>query len=57
MSRQVHVCEVLVIGAGPAGLVAAYRAAQSGKEVTVVDDNPDAGGSDLARGKTEVVVS
>ena len=44
MSRQVHVCEVLVVGAGPAGLVAAYRAAQSGKEVTVVDDNPDAGG-------------
>jgi Pyruvate/2-oxoglutarate dehydrogenase complex, dihydrolipoamide dehydrogenase (E3) component, and related enzymes len=44
MSRQVHVCECLVVGAGPAGLVAAYRAAQSGKEVTVVDDNPDAGG-------------
>src|SRR4030095_9382766 len=44
MSRRVHVCEILVVGAGPAGLVAAYRAAQSGKEVTVVDDNPDVGG-------------
>lgn len=38
-------CEVLVVGAGPAGLAAAYRAAQGGRRrVTVVDDNPDAGG-------------
>ena len=44
MSRHVHVCEVLVVGGGPAGLVAAYRAAQNGKKVTVVDDNPDVGG-------------
>ena len=44
MSRHVHVCEVLVVGGGPAGLVAAYRAAQNGKNVTVVDDNPDVGG-------------
>jgi D-hydroxyproline dehydrogenase subunit alpha len=38
------VCDVLVIGAGPAGLAAAWRAAQSGLRVTVVDDNPAAGG-------------
>ena len=36
--------DVLVIGAGPAGLAAAYRAAQAGLHVTVVDDNPAAGG-------------
>ena len=36
--------DVLVIGAGPAGLAAAYRAAESGLGVTVVDDNPAAGG-------------
>jgi NADPH-dependent 2,4-dienoyl-CoA reductase/sulfur reductase-like enzyme len=51
MTRQVHVCEILVVGAGPAGLVAAYRAAQSGKEVTVVDDNPDVGGQIWRREK------
>lgn len=36
--------EVLVVGAGPAGLAAAYRAAQAGRRVVVIDDNPDAGG-------------
>lgn len=36
--------DACVIGAGPAGLAAAYRAAQSGLSVTVVDDNPAAGG-------------
>ena len=39
-----HVCDVLVVGAGPAGLAAAWRAAQSGLRVVVVDDNPTAGG-------------
>src|ERR1051325_7506263 len=37
-------CEVVVVGAGPAGLAAAYRAAQAGLRVVVVDDNPAAGG-------------
>jgi len=32
--------EVLIIGAGPAGIAAAIRAAEFGKQVTVVDDNP-----------------
>ena len=36
--------DALVIGAGPAGLAAAWRAAQSGLRVCVVDDNPAAGG-------------
>jgi D-hydroxyproline dehydrogenase subunit alpha len=38
------VCDVLIVGAGPAGLAAAYRAAQNGQRVIVVDDNPAAGG-------------
>ena len=37
-------CDALVVGAGPAGLAAAYRAAKSGLRVAVVDDNPAAGG-------------
>jgi len=36
--------EVPVVGAGPAGLAAAYRAAQAGMRVVVIDDNPAAGG-------------
>lgn len=37
-------CDVLIIGAGPAGLAAAFRSAQKGARVVVIDDNPDAGG-------------
>lgn len=36
--------DVVVIGAGPAGLAAAVRAAQSGARVAMVDDNPHPGG-------------
>ena len=36
--------DVLVVGAGPAGLAAAYHVAKSGRRVIVVDDNPAAGG-------------
>ena len=39
-----HECDVLVVGAGPSGLAAAFRAARAGRRVVVVDDNPDAGG-------------
>jgi sarcosine oxidase subunit alpha len=38
-------CDVLVIGAGPAGLAAASVAASSGARVIVVDDQPEPGGS------------
>lgn len=37
-------CEVLIIGAGPAGLSAACAAAESGKRIVVLDDNPRPGG-------------
>ena len=36
--------DLLVVGAGPAGLAAAYRAASAGLRVAVVDDNPSSGG-------------
>jgi NADPH-dependent 2,4-dienoyl-CoA reductase/sulfur reductase-like enzyme len=36
--------EVLIVGAGPAGMAAAVRAAECGQQVTVVDDNPGIGG-------------
>lgn len=46
MSEQINRqdSDVLVIGGGPAGLAAAYGAAQSHRRVTVVDDNPGPGG-------------
>ena len=36
--------EILVVGAGPAGIAAAVCAAEQGKSVCIVDDNPDIGG-------------
>jgi NADPH-dependent 2,4-dienoyl-CoA reductase/sulfur reductase-like enzyme len=36
--------DVVVVGAGPAGLAAACRAAECGRRVALVDDNPLAGG-------------
>ena len=38
------VCDALVLGAGPAGLAAAWRGASEGLNVAVVDDNPSPGG-------------
>jgi len=38
-------CDVLVIGAGPAGLAAARAAAQAGARVILCDENPTLGGS------------
>jgi NADPH-dependent 2,4-dienoyl-CoA reductase/sulfur reductase-like enzyme len=36
--------DVVVVGAGPAGLAAARRASECGKRVAIVDDNPAPGG-------------
>ena len=44
MGEPGQVCDLLVVGAGPAGLAAAYRAVKSGLRVVVADDNPAAGG-------------
>ncbi|WEO93674.1 sarcosine oxidase subunit alpha family protein [Streptomyces sp. FXJ1.172] len=46
--------DVLVVGAGPAGLAAAAAAAGSGARVILVDDQPGPGGS-LLSGRTETV--
>ena len=46
------VCDLLVAGGGPAGLAAAWRAANAGANVAVVDDNPSAGGQ-IWRGEQE----
>src|SRR5579863_308800 len=44
--------DVLVVGAGPAGIAAACAAAESGARVGVVDDNPGPGGQ-IWRGLSE----
>ncbi|WP_300042702.1 sarcosine oxidase subunit alpha [uncultured Paracoccus sp.] len=46
-SRYLHT-DVLVVGAGPAGIVAAKAAAAAGARVVLVDENPEMGGSLLA---------
>jgi sarcosine oxidase, subunit alpha len=46
-NRFAH-CDVLVVGAGPAGLAAAAAAAASGARVILCDEQPEAGGSLLA---------
>lgn len=46
LKRKTHShCDVLVIGAGPTGLMAACTAAEAGLEVTIVDENRQLGGS------------
>mgnify|MGYP001298717026 CR=1 FL=1 len=45
--RNAH-CDVLIVGAGPAGLMAALVAAQSGARVIIADDQNEFGGSLLA---------
>jgi sarcosine oxidase subunit alpha len=41
-------CDLLVVGAGPAGLAAAATAARSGARVILADDQPELGGSLLS---------
>jgi sarcosine oxidase subunit alpha len=38
-------CDILVVGAGPAGLNAAITAAEGGADVILCDENPEIGGS------------
>ncbi|MFJ3672835.1 2Fe-2S iron-sulfur cluster-binding protein [Streptomyces sp. NPDC090106] len=44
-------CDVLVVGAGPAGLAAALTAGRNGARVVLVDELPRAGGSLLGTGE------
>ncbi|KSV74471.1 hypothetical protein N182_27910 [Sinorhizobium sp. GL2] len=44
-----HVCDLLVVGGGPAGLAAALKAAEAGKSVVLCDDGIRLGGSLLHR--------
>lgn len=45
--KHVHT-DVLIVGAGPAGLAAAREAAKSGARVILIDEQPEAGGSLLS---------
>ena len=45
--QNIH-CDVLVVGAGPAGLMAALSAGKSGAKVIIADDQANFGGSLLA---------
>ncbi|MCM2423959.1 sarcosine oxidase subunit delta [Streptomyces sp. RKAG293] len=44
-------CDVLIVGAGPAGLAAAAAAARGGARVILADDQPELGGSLLSTGQ------
>ncbi len=46
--RYAH-CDVLVVGAGPAGIAAALAAAEGGARVMLCDEQPEFGGSLLTR--------
>lgn len=47
-----HVTDVLIIGAGPAGLAAAVAADNGKQRLTILDDNPHPGGQ-IWRGETQ----
>ncbi len=51
--RYAH-CELLVVGAGPAGLAAALAAADSGCRVIVCDDRPRMGGTLLSAANAKI---
>ena len=53
-ARFFHHCDVLVVGAGPAGLAAALAAAESGADVVLCDENPRLGGSLLAETRAAI---
>ncbi len=42
--RDTRHADIVVVGAGPAGMAAAIQAAECGAGVTMLDDNPSAGG-------------
>jgi len=50
MMEESRQAEIVVIGAGPGGYAAAFRAADLGKEVLLIDRDPELGGVCLNRG-------
>jgi D-hydroxyproline dehydrogenase subunit alpha len=46
-----HNVKIVIVGAGPAGMAAAVRACEAGAQVSIIDDNPSAGGQ-IWRGET-----
>ena len=48
--KQNKTREIIVIGAGPGGYAAAFRAADLGKKVTLIDKEQELGGVCLNRG-------
>ncbi len=52
-NRFAH-CDVLVVGAGPAGLTAALAAAESGADVIICDEGAEFGGSLLSAGTATI---
>ena len=51
MANRTQQAEVLVVGAGPAGMAAACCASEAGGQVALMDDNPAPGGQ-IWRGRT-----
>ena len=64
--KQYLFCDVAVVGAGPAGLSAALKAADAGASVLLIDEQPELGGSltyhrfaidsDAVRGEAEALI-
>jgi sarcosine oxidase subunit alpha len=64
--KQYLFCDVAVVGAGPAGLSAALKAAEAGASVLLIDEQPELGGSltyhrfaidsDAVRGEAEALL-
>ena len=53
-ARTFDHCDVLIVGAGPAGLAAALATSESGARVVFCDEKPTLGGSLLAGAETEI---
>jgi D-hydroxyproline dehydrogenase subunit alpha len=49
MIAMIHSVNLVVVGAGPAGLEASLAAAQAGVQVILIDSNPDLGGQYLKK--------
>lgn len=49
-------CDILILGAGPAGMAAALSAAACDKQVIILDDNPAPGGQIWRAGDRKSVV-